>query len=1024
MKKKLCIVMAMIFLIAQLTAMGGISSADVTADDMGAGAGTDIEATTAGALDYVPTDEDWLSKVAFPDGLHKLGVSNTGLVNIEFDFIPLDNTQDSNIGFADSSVTVDSFKKLSMIIAYEIGAESVNFIVRNGGVYQCDQPVPVINNQLYHFRIAANLAAQTYSVYVTPDGGIETAIATNYKFRLDPPAMDDVGQLVMQSAVDNAFAIKNHYINRWPSKIAFTEGLHGLGGGNTGTVNIAFDFVPLDNTQDSNIGYADSSVTVDSFKKLSMIIAYDIGTDAVNFIVRNGSAYLCDQPVPVVNNKKYHFRIVANLAGQTYSVFVTTEGGAETAIATNYKFRLDPPAMDDVGQLILQSAVDNAFFITNHTIQGTDPKAELIAAITSALELAANARVGTSPLNPGEVLQSDLATFVAAIAAAQAVVDDTAAGASEVSSALLALTSAVSTFTSAIQQEIPVGETGCYVIAKTGDADYLTSDYADDTACIQAALNEVPSGSRIFIRTGVYNITRVIYQAGKDLEITGIGDAVFKCITNQPESIAFSGSVVGSARMLVQDAIQGTYDITLDNGVSIRAGDLIKINNSDKWCPDDNNYKNQLTGEMYMVKSVSGNTVTITQPLMRNYLISSASKAAVYRPVKMRIDNIKFIQGVAGGSTGKKDGLTLEICKESSLINCKFEDFGRVSVKISKCFDVQVSGCTIRNANMVGNGYGIDIMDASAGIRIVNNYIENCRHCITSGAIASDIGLNRGIVISDNIIIGSKITDANVIDSHQCTIDYTITNNIIYCYSNSTTQFAAFYDGTQQSTFSNNQVYGGVGVRQRGNIPGGIHVISNNRVTGGSLYRGTNNCAGESIIITGNDVRNSPNVGIFAIGKTFKQYNITDNTIYNCAGDGITLSLSSVITDDANAVISSNNISKVGGNGISVIRESSDDVLDCVITGNIIKDANQSGGDYFGIRLQDIFGAIVSDNIVKNSNGLMAAGIGEAQLLSDCNWNYIHSNYIIGASDVVSLLGNKSIDKDNFSPSRNGNVTR
>lgn len=810
----------------------------------------------------------------------------------------------------------------------------------------------------------------------------------------------------------------------WLSKVAFPEGLHDLAEDNKGLVNIEFDFIPLDNTQDSNIGYADSSVTVDSFKKLSMIIAYDIGTDAVNFIVRNGSAYLCDQLVPVINNKKYHFRIVAKLAGQTYSVFVTPEGGTETAIATDYKFRLDPPAMDDVGQLALQSAVDNAFFITNHTIQGSDIKTELIASIVSAQEMAANAKVGSAPLNPGEVLQSDLATFVAAIAAAQAVADDETAGVNEINSALLELTGAISTFAGAIQQEIPEGETGCYVIAKTGDADYLASAYADDTACIQTALNEVPSGSKIFIRSGVYNITRVIYQSGKDLEITGVGDVIFKCITNQPETIAFSGTNVGSTRMLTQNANQGTYDIKLDNGGSIRAGDLIKINNTDKWAPNDPNYKNQLTGEMYMVKSVSGNTVTITQPLMRNYLTSAGSKAVVFRPIKLRIDNIKFIQGIEGGSTGKKDGLTFEICKESSLINCTFEDFGRVSVKISKCFDMQVSGCTIRNCNMAGNGYGVCINDASAGIRIVNNYIENCRHCITSGANASDSGLNRGIVISDNIIIGSKIKDANVIDSHQATIDYNITNNVIYCYSDDTTQYAAFYDGTQQSTFSNNQVYGGVGVRQRGIVPGGIHVISNNRVTGGSLFRGTNACASESLIITGNDVRNSPNEGILAIDKAFKQYIISDNTVYNCAGDGIRLSLSFLAVDDAEAVISNNNISKVGGNGINVIRESSDDILDCVITGNIIKDAGQSGGSYFGIKLQDIFGAMVTNNVINNRNGLLAAGIGEAQLLSDCNWNCINSNIITGAGSAVKLLGNKSIDKDNISPNHNGNVTK
>jgi len=733
--------------------------------------------------------------------------------------------------------------------------------------------------------------------------------------------------IMVQLTMGGVFATGGTTNEEWFSKSVFSESVHDLGEDNTGIVNITFDFVPLDKMQDSNIGYADSSTVIDEYSKMSMIIAYNIqGTD-VNFVVRNGSIYQCAQVVNVINNKLYHFRIAANLSANTYSVYVTPDGESEKAIAVNYAFRTGAPAMDDVGQLSIQSAVNSAFKINHHYINRY------------------------------------------------------------------------------------------FTIAKSGEADYLASAYANDAACIQAALNEVPSGSKIIIRSGTYNITSVLSQSGKDLDITGAGDVVFNFITSVEGSMSFSGSVAGAARMLTQNASKGTYQIVLDSGANIIAGDLIKLNNTVKWAPDDPNYSNQLTGEMYMIKSVSGNTVTITQPLMRDYLTSVSSKAVVYRPIRIRIDNIKFIQGIESGSTDRKDGLTFDMCKESALINCKIENFGRVSLKICKCFDMLVSGCTIRNANMLGNGYGVDFLDASTGIRIVDNYIENCRHCITSGALANDSGLNRGIVISDNIIIGSNITDANVIDSHQCSIDYTITNNIIYCYSDGTNQYAAFYDGTQQSTFSNNQVYGGVGVRQRGVVPGGIHIISNNRVVGGSLFRGVNANVGESIIITGNDVRNSLNVGISVTAEAFKQYTITDNTIYNCAGDGIDLLFPSAAVNPANAVISNNNILKVNGNGIYVKRSSSSDVLNCVITGNVIQDANQGNGGYNGIKLEDIYGAMVSDNVINNYNGVMTVGIGETQLMTGCsNWNCVHDNIIKGATTAVNLIGSNSINRNNVYP--------
>jgi len=991
MKKKLSIMMAMIFLIAQLTTMGGVYAAEEE--------------------NYQITNDDWLSKVDFAEGLHSLGEGNKGMVDIEFDFIPLDNSKDSNIGYADSSTIVNGWKRLSMIIAYELG-EDVKFIVRNGSSYRYEQPVSVINNKQYHFRIEANLNAKTYNVYVTPEDGVETAIAVNYAFRTDAPAMDDVGQLAMQSEVDDAFVIKNHYVNKWLSKVNFAEGLHNLGETNMGDVKIEFDFMPLDNRKDSNIGYADSSTAVDGWKKLSMIIAYEMGEDDVKFIARNGSAYRYDETVSVENYKQYHIRIEANLGSKTYSVYVTPKGGIETAIATDYKFRTDAPAMDDVGQLAMQSEVDDAFIISSHSIRGSDIKATLTALISTAQGLANSAQVGTFPLSPGEVFQSDLDALIAVIASAQAVVDDEGATVTEVNSALETLNIAIIAYNNAIE---PYKEEhkGTYTIAKAGDADYLTSHYANDTACIEAALNEVPSGSRIYVKSGTYLISKVINLGGKDMEIFGEGDVKFIFNTNQPESFEVYGSVVpGGTRYLTQDKDQGSTEIVLNNAANIRSGDLIAISNSIKWCPDDPTFYDQLTGEMYTVEKVSGNTVTITEPLIRNYLVSDSSKAKVYRPSKFHIDNIKFIQGVAGGSTLKKDGIQLNMCKESAITNCYFENFGREAIILARCFDVTVSGCTIKNCNFAGVGYGIGLMNACTAIRITDNLIENCRHCIASSSVERDDGLNRGIVITNNVLVGASIKDSNVIDAHEATIDYLITNNIIYVHTVDNNQYAAFADGTQQSTFSNNYVYGGVAVRHRyGKVPGGIHVIANNRIVGGAVFRGTNGVICESLTITGNEVRDSRNVGINAVSKAYKQYIFTGNNFYNIAGDGIVLSLPAIAEEPVSAVISNNIITNVGGNGINVTMESNEDILNCVISGNIIRDANQSNGNNYGIKLNNISESIISDNIISNRKGTVSAGIIEN---GECNYNHIHHNTISGADKPVIIVGNKTVNKDNI----------
>lgn len=554
---------------------------------------------------------------------------------------------------------------------------------------------------------------------------------------------------------------------------------------------------------------------------------------------------------------------------------------------------------------------------------------------------------------------------------------------------------------------------GFYTVGKSGDADFLTTDYSTDAECIQAALDAIPSGSRLIINNGIYNITEPVFEAGKDIDLAGSGEVMFNIDIPYSECIGFSGNLIGYNRYLAADTLKGTYAITLDTAADIRAGDLIRIINNKRWAPDDTELKNMLTGEMYMVDTVSGSTVTITEPLMRDYLVSDRAVAMVYRPVKVSVENIQFIQNESA-STVDKDTLILYACAESSVKNCKFENAGEASVQIKKCYDMVISDCTIRDSNKAGNGYGVSIADGSAGIRVLGNYIENCRHCIMSGTASMNSGLNRGIVISDNIIIGSKIKDANVIDAHQTTIDYTVTNNIIYPYSDSTRQYAAFYNACQSSVFSNNYVYGGSGVHQRGSVPGGVHVISNNRVDGGALYLGVRPVLGEAITITGNDARNSQNWGILVEVQSFKQYNITGNTIYNCVKEGIKVRLPAIAADASSAVIADNNISKIGETGISISRESIEDTFDCTVNGNVIQNANQKNGGYYGIVLVDINGAVISDNRINNTLGTTAKGIGELQKFAGSDWNYIHHNSIRGTDDAINLMGANSIDADNI----------
>ena len=64
---------------------------------------------------------------------------------------------------------------------------------RNGGVYAADASVPYTAGAVYAFRLAVDSAAKRYSVWVTPPGAAERALATNFAFRTEQAGVTGLG---------------------------------------------------------------------------------------------------------------------------------------------------------------------------------------------------------------------------------------------------------------------------------------------------------------------------------------------------------------------------------------------------------------------------------------------------------------------------------------------------------------------------------------------------------------------------------------------------------------------------------------------------------------------------------------------------------------------------------------------------------------------------------------------------------------------------------------------------------------
>jgi hypothetical protein len=104
----------------------------------------------------------------------------TGTFTAEFEATPEAAPIDSVIGLSSGSST--AFNGFGVLVRFN---PSGNIDARNGGAYTAANTIPYSANVSYKFRVVVNIPAHTYSVFVTPQGGAEQTVATDFAFRTE-----------------------------------------------------------------------------------------------------------------------------------------------------------------------------------------------------------------------------------------------------------------------------------------------------------------------------------------------------------------------------------------------------------------------------------------------------------------------------------------------------------------------------------------------------------------------------------------------------------------------------------------------------------------------------------------------------------------------------------------------------------------------------------------------------------------------------------------------------------------------
>ena len=105
--------------------------------------------------------------------------SHSGTFTATFDATPSISAQGSTVGISKGAQTVNT--GFANIVAFS--ATGV-IQARNGGSY-VDSAVHYTGGSTFHFRLAINVTSHTYSIFVTPAGGTEQTVGTNFAFRTE-----------------------------------------------------------------------------------------------------------------------------------------------------------------------------------------------------------------------------------------------------------------------------------------------------------------------------------------------------------------------------------------------------------------------------------------------------------------------------------------------------------------------------------------------------------------------------------------------------------------------------------------------------------------------------------------------------------------------------------------------------------------------------------------------------------------------------------------------------------------------
>jgi hypothetical protein len=260
------------------------------------------------------------------------------------------------LGLSEAMTFGNEYDNYGMLVRFNADG---HIDVRRDGEYAADASVAYTAGTPYRVRVLADVAAGSYDVHVAAEGLPEVQIAAGYLFRTSQVGLGAFDTWGLRADA-GALNVCDFAIGPPAGCVEGSDGQHQRFEFSTKRDSFVatFEIAPAQDSVDAVVGLASSPAMTSSTEYDNYAILVRLNA-ASTIDARDGDRYAADVVLPYAAGGRYGVRVVVDVEGRTYDVFVAPAGAAETQIAAGYRFRstqADVAAFDRWGLLISAGA--------------------------------------------------------------------------------------------------------------------------------------------------------------------------------------------------------------------------------------------------------------------------------------------------------------------------------------------------------------------------------------------------------------------------------------------------------------------------------------------------------------------------------------------------------------------------------------------------------------------------------------------------------------------------------------------